>query len=666
MPCWPTTASSTFDEPGVPVTRWDGHSFKPHPATGEAGARRQRAQIPLERYINPCRAEWPPADYVVGNPPFIGASGRCAPHSVTAMSTRCATCGGTCPTRPTSSCSGGNTPPASVAQRPGAALRFHHHQQPEARPLIDAWSTAALESRSRPLSLAYAIPDHPWVDSANGAAVRIAMTVGAPGGVENSGEGCLLTVTAERETGGEGLEVELSERIGLIHADLSIGANVAAAKPLRANGGISSPGFKLHGAGFIVTPEEADQLEVDAPIKPYRNGRDLTDRPRGVKLIDLFGLTAEAVRERYPATFQRVLERVKPERDHNARATYRDNWWIFGEPRKDLRPALANLPRYIATVETAKHRLFQFLDAAIAPDNKLICIALDDAYTLGVLSSRVHVAWALAAGGWMGVGNDPVYNKSKCFDAFPFPVVTPEQQARIRDLAEQIDAHRKRVLAAHDELTLTGLYNVLEKLKIVGAGDTASAAPLTAKGRVIHDKGLVAVLHSLHTDLDAAVLDAYGWSDQPADEILLDRLVALVALNRERTSEEAQGQIRWLRPSLPKPRRATDTAIPARHAARSSQIQNVRHIANHTRPPALADNATRTNGHHRPPARQHRHASRHDGDGRPLHRQSQMEIRPPRNPRHPRSPRPARDRWRVGCGWAKVRRGGKKSALVRR
>jgi hypothetical protein len=67
----------------------------------------------------------------------------------------------------------------------------------------------------------------------------------------------------------------------------------------------------------------------------------------------------------------------------------------------------------------------------------------------------------------------PRYNKSRCFETFPFPVATPAQQARIRDLAEQIDAHRKRVLAAHDELTLTGLYNVLVK---VGAGDTALSA----------------------------------------------------------------------------------------------------------------------------------------------------------------------------------------------
>jgi hypothetical protein len=103
------------------------------------------------------------------------------------------------------------------------------------------------------------------------------------------------------------------------------------------------------------------------------------------------------------------------------------------------------------------------------------------------------------------VGNDPVYNKSKCFDAFPFPAATPDQQARIRDLAEQLDAHRKRQQAAHPDLTLTGMYNVLEKLK---AGE-----PLTAKEKDVHQQGLVSVLKTLHDEIDRAVLEAYGWSD---------------------------------------------------------------------------------------------------------------------------------------------------------
>ncbi|MBN8772807.1 MAG: class I SAM-dependent DNA methyltransferase, partial [Thiobacillus sp.] len=274
-------------------------------------------------------------------------------------------------------------------------------------------------------------------------------------------------------------------------------------------------------------------------VREYRNGRDLTDRPRGVMLIDTWGLSEPELRQQYPAVWQRLAERVKPERDHNARASYRDNWWLFGEPRRELRAMLRGLPRYIATVETARHRVFQFLDAGVAPDNMLVCIALDDAYALGVLSSRVHVVWALAAGGRLGVGNDPRYNKTRCFEPFPFPAATPGQQARIRTLAEDLDAHRKRRQAAHPTLTLTAMYNVLARLR--------SGEAFTPKDTLIHQQGLVAVLKQLHDELDAAVLAAYGWAGQPDDATLLDRLVAL---NAERAREEADGSVRWLRPAF--------------------------------------------------------------------------------------------------------------------
>jgi hypothetical protein len=306
---------------------------------------------------------------------------------------------------------------------------------------------------------------------------------------------------------------------------------------------VSNRGVIPHGAGMLVTPEQALSLEADAPLKPYRNGRDLTDRPRGVLVIDCHGLTAEEVRSRYPRLYQWLLDHVKPERDAHRDKDLREKWWLHRRNNEDLRRSLFGLPRYIATGQTAKHRIFQFLDAAILPDDKLIAVALDDAFALGVLSSRVHVVWALVTGATLE--DRPVYNKSTCFEAFPFPAATEAQRSRIGALAEQIDAHRKRVLAAHEELTLTGLYNVLEKLK-VGSGDTA----LTAKEKAIHEKGLVAVLKQLHEELDAAVLDAYGWHDKPSDETLLERLVAL---NAERAAEEAQGTIRWLRPAFQSP-----------------------------------------------------------------------------------------------------------------
>jgi hypothetical protein len=239
----------------------------------------------------------------------------------------------------------------------------------------------------------------------------------------------------------------------VIHPDLTIGPNTAAAVPLKANEGLSCPGVKLHGAGFIVTPEEARKLGLgrvpglDRHIREYRNGRDLTARARGVMVIDLFGLSGEEVRRSFPAAYQWVFDRVKPERDQNNRPSYRTNWWILGEPRANFRPALKGLRRYIATVETSKHRFFVFLDASILPDNKLVNIASSDAYTLGVLSSRIHLLWAEAAGSLLE--DRPVYVKTTCFEPFPFPDAAEPIRERIRFLGEQLDAHRKRCQEAH-------------------------------------------------------------------------------------------------------------------------------------------------------------------------------------------------------------------------
>ena len=110
------------------------------------------------------------------------------------------------------------------------------------------------------------------------------------------------------------------------------------------------------------------------------------------------------------------------------------------------------------------------------------------------------------------------------------------RQFAFRKLAEELDAHRKRVQAQHG-LTLTGLYNILEKLR---AGE-----PLTDKEKLVHDKGLVSVLKHLHDDLDAAVFAAYGWPATLTDAEILERLVEL---NAERAAEEKRGVIHWLRP----------------------------------------------------------------------------------------------------------------------
>ena len=243
-----------------------------------------------------------------------------------------------------------------------------------------------------------------------------------------------------------------------------------------------------------------------------------------------------------PNAFQIVLDRIKPERMENNRKVYRDNWWIFGEPRKELRPALKQLKRYIATIQTSKHVTFQFLPKSILPDATLIAICIDDAASLALLSSNHHVAWALASGGWLGIGNDPRYNHSRCFNPYPFPSLTEDQKTTLRALGEDLDAHRKRQQAAHPKLTLTQMYNVLEKLR---AGET-----IEGKDKEIYDNGLIGILRDLHDRIDAAVADAYGWPVDLSDEEIL---LHLVALNKTRAEEEARGHIRWLRPDYQNP-----------------------------------------------------------------------------------------------------------------
>lgn len=548
------------DEAGNIVTRWDGKTFKTHPVTGQ-NVPDENAQTVQERYINPRKADWPQVDFIVGNPPFIGASTMRAALGdgyVDALRN-------TWPEVPESADfvmywwhQAALTVGAGQAQRFGF-ITTNSIKQTFNRRVVQAAMPA--------VSMFFAIADHPWVDSANGAAVRIAMTAARAG----EHEGKLLTVQSETPQDDGEVAVVMTESKGLLHADLRIGANVAAAKALQANMHLSNRGVQLFGAGFIVTREEAVKLGLGAVaglerhIREYRNGRDLTATPRNVMVLDLFGLTESDVRQKFPAVYQWVLEKVKPERDQNNRESRRKNWWLFGEPNPKLRNQLKNLHRYIATVETTKHRVFQFLAETVMPDNKLVAIALQDALYLGVLSSSLHTPWALSAGSWLGVGNDPVYVKTRCFETYPFPAedtgLTPELSATIRSLAEQLDAHRKTQQATHPDLTLTGMYNVLEKLR--------NGEALTAKDKTIHEQGLVSVLRTLHDELDAAVLEAYGWSDlgpvpwtdEAARSAWTDALLQrLVDLNTRRAAEEASGTVRWLRPEFQNPSSANAQA----------------------------------------------------------------------------------------------------------
>lgn len=536
------------DERGNPVTRWDGRTTKKHPVTGE-DVPDETARMPVFQYINPRKAEWPEADYVIGNPPFIGAARmRTALGDGYAEALRQVY-------KDVSESSDyvmywWNH--AANLSREGKIKRFGFIATNSLRQTFNRKVIQEHLLAKNPLSLIFAIPDHPWVDSMDGAAVRISMTVGERG----QHEGTLWNAIREEQAEGKGHDLDFIERGGKIFADLTIGANVASSVALEANDKLCMRGVALHGSGFIVTPEQAEGLGLkrisglEKHIRHYRHGKDLTGVSRNFMVIDLDGLKIDEVLAHFPEVYQWVYERVKPERDMNNEKYRRENWWLFGRRNSELRAALKRLSRYISTPETSKHRFFIFLSHNVLPDNKLVNIAMEDAYFLGVLSSRIHVVWALATGSHLGVGNDPVYVKTACFDKFPFPDCSEQQKARIRELGESLDAHRKRQQAHHPRLTITEMYNVLEKLR---AGES-----LTERERLTHEMGLVSVLKQIHDELDRAVGEAYGWPETLTDEEILEHLVAL---NSERAREERNGLVRWLRPEFQHPQGTTQAAL---------------------------------------------------------------------------------------------------------
>jgi SAM-dependent methyltransferase len=552
------------DEGGVPVTCWDEVTFKVHPVTGKA-VPDEAAQQEIWDYPDARPATWPEAEFVVGNPPFVGNKRMRAAlgHGYTEALRRIH------PDVPaTADLVMYWWDEAATACREGRLRRFGLITTNSVHQVFNRGVLARhLDATPASLKLLFAIPDHPWVDAAQGAAVRIAMTVAAAAtGPDRDAPSRLGQVVREQPGSDQGettvaLDWQTPDRI---HANLTGGADVSRAMPLRANVGLSFQGMNLVGQGFRLTRPEVRALgyDPDTPgalpsvIRPYLNARELTQVPEDRFVIDLFGLTAEEARARHPALYQWLLERVKPERDQNNRPQYRQRWWIFGEPRGKKRPLLRWLQRYIVTPITAKHRFFVWAPLELTPDCELYAICTDDAYLLGVLSARIHKVWALAAGSHLGVGNDPRWRNTRCFDPFPFPVCDEPQQQRIRDLAEQLDLHRKRQQALHPGLTLTGMYNVVEALR--------EGRPLTPKEKVLHEQGLCSVLRQLHDELDLAVAEAYGWPVDLPDEELLERLVAL---NRERAAEEARGLVRWLRPEFQHPAAAApavqlDTELP--------------------------------------------------------------------------------------------------------
>ncbi len=527
------------DDAGDIVKRWDGETMKLHPVTGKK-VPDETSQVEVYRYVRPRSATWPRADFIIGNPPFIGKREMRAELGDTYV----------------------DAVRSSFALPDNcdfvmywwhiAAEKVKHHLARRFGLITTSQITGSFNAAivsdhlldEIPVSIAFAIPDHPWVDNKDGASVRIAMTCVRSGNSDGVLEH-LAYVRGERHSK-DAEEFRLTT--GYILSNLSTGSNVRGCNTLRSNDNIAAVGFQFNGRGFAVTVEKATHLINKYPairrhLRPFVNGNDVTQRPRNFWMLDFFGLSEPQLAADFQEAYQHLLVTVKPERDMNPREGRRLKWWVFGEALSTFRPAMEGLNRIAATPITSKHRVFTFLDATAVGDSNVVMVATDDGYCLGVLSSAAHILWALRAGTRRGIGNHPRYNKGRCFDSFPFPgdVAEPLKDL-IRSKAEALDALRKRVLAENDDVTLTNLYNVLEALR--------EGRALTEGERDIHDRGLVTLIRQLHHEIDRLVADAYGWPHDLSDEEILTRLVAL---NKERVAEEARGLIRHLRPHYQDP-----------------------------------------------------------------------------------------------------------------
>jgi type II restriction/modification system DNA methylase subunit YeeA len=387
--------------------------------------------------------------------------------------------------------------------------------------------------------------DRPWV--LEGAAVRVSI-VGFDSGAEK-----------HRELNGSTVPV--------INADLTHETDLTTARRLSQNANRAFVGTQK-GGNFEISLEEAlNRLRSSGNpngrpnsdvVRPWANGMDVTRRPRDMYIID-FGasMTVESA-ALYESPFEYVKCHVQPARAGLRRENHSKYWWIHAESRPGMRRSLSGRTRYIATPRVATHRVFVWLSDVTLPDSRLFLFAFDEDWIFGILHSKVHERWSLATSPRHGVGNDPTYNAMSCFETFPFPEPTDAERAAITEAAEQLDTLRNSWLNPHDwvrteVLEFPGSVDGPWKRFVVDADargigtvkyprivpkDAATEKELKKRTLTNLYNARPAWLANAHATLDAAVLAAYGW---PADISDADLLAKLLDLNLSRASATTDG-----------------------------------------------------------------------------------------------------------------------------
>jgi type II restriction/modification system DNA methylase subunit YeeA len=480
-------------------------------------------------------AEWPAADVVIGNPPFLGGkllrtvlgndyverlfaayAGRVRAEADLVVYWF-AKAWEQMSSLPTPGGGEGRVPRAGLVAtnsiRGGANRRILDNLA-RSGVIYDAWD------------------DEPWI--LDGAAVRVS----------------LICFGAKEAPGEARLDGALVSRI---NSDLT-GArlDVTAARRLQENRGIAFMGDTKGGAFDIPGDLAREWLQLPLNpngrpnsdvLRPWINGMDLTRQPSGRWIIDFGWKMSEREAALYEAPYAYILEHVRPVRVQNRREAYAAYWWRHVEPRPGMWRALKKLRRFIVTPEGSRRRVIAWLRPPVVPDHKLQVITSDNDSVFGMLCSRFHEAWSLRLGSWHGVGNDPRYTIGTTFETFPFPEgLTPNIPAAdyadnpraitIAEAARRLNELREAWLNPPD---------LVERVLEVVAGFPDRIVPVSPKAAAILKKRTFtnlynerpAWLDNAHRELDAAVADAYGW---PADIGEEDALAQLLDLNRERAA----------------------------------------------------------------------------------------------------------------------------------
>lgn len=450
----------------------------------------------------PVEPEWPEAEFIIGNPPFLGDKRMRTELGNEYVEELRTLYDGRVPgwaDLVTYWFEKARAQIATSKARRAGLLATNSIRMITNRPVLDSIIASG--------GIFMAWSDRPWI--LDGAAIRVSL-IGF-------------------DDGSQTVRTLDGQSVDAIHSDLTTSANVTSAVALKENANLCFVGIYLNGP-FDLSEAQAKKMLL-APLNPNGKpnsdvvkrrmiGRDVAQRNQNGWLIDFIDLS-EAEASLYELPFEYVRLNVKPLRELNHRKRTRERWWIHAENRPGLRRKLIGLNRCIVTPGTAKHRIFAWMDTEIVPDQQLRVIPRDDDYFFGVLHSRIHEVWSLANAAWMGVGNDPRYSADSTFETYPFPW-PPGQEPKdsplveaiaeaARDLVAKRDAWLNPPNASADELkkrTLTNLYN---------------ARP--------------SWLAEAHRKLDAAVFAAYGWPDTLTDAELLERLLAL---NHQRAGQAKQ------------------------------------------------------------------------------------------------------------------------------